>query len=51
MSIAWPYPFSVEYELCKYETQIGAPNLKMCDKCNWNTKKGHTHSVSSYKER
>lgn len=44
-------PFSVEYEFCKYETQIGTPNLKMCDKCNWNPKKEYAHSVSSYKER
>ena len=51
MSIARLCPFSVESEFCKYETQIGTPNLKMCDKCNWNPKKGYTHSVNSYKER
>ena len=50
MSIARPCPFSVESEFCKYETQIGTPNLKMCDKCNWNPKKEQAHSVNSYKE-
>ena len=39
MSIARPCPYSVEYEFCKYEKDIGTPNLKMCDKCNWNPKK------------
>ena len=39
MSIVRPCPYSVEYELCKYEKGIGTPNLKMCDKCNWNPKK------------
>lgn len=51
MSIARPCPFSVESEFCKYETQIGTPNLKMCDKCNWNPKKEQAYSVNSYKER
>ena len=39
MSIARPCPYSVEYGFCKYEKDIGTPNLKMCDKCNWNPKK------------
>ena len=51
MSIAKPCPYSAEYEFCKYETQIGTPNLKMCDKCNWNPRKGYAHAVNSYKER
>ena len=51
MSIVRPCPFLVEYELCKYEKDIGTPNLKMCDKCNWNPKKGYAYSVNSYKER
>ena len=51
MSIVRPCPYSVEYELCKYEKDIGTPNLKMCDKCNWNPKKGYAYAVNSYKER
>ena len=51
MSIARPCPYSVEYGFCKYEKDIGTPNLKMCDKCSWNPRKGYTHSVNSYKER
>lgn len=39
MSIAKPCPYSAEYEFCKYEKDTGTPNLKMCDKCNWNPKK------------
>ena len=33
MGIARPCPYSVEYGFCKYEKDIGTPNLKMCDKC------------------
>ena len=51
MSIAKPCPYSAEYEFCKYEKDTGTPNLKMCDKCNWNPRKGYAHSVNSYKER
>ena len=51
MSIAKPCPYSAEYEFCKYEKDTGTPNLKMCDKCNWNPKKEQAHSVSSYKAR
>ena len=51
MSIAKPCPYSAEYEFCKYEKDIGAPNLKMSDKCNWNPKKEQAHSVSFYKAR
>ena len=51
MSIAKPCPYSAEYEFCKYEKNTGTPNLKMCDKCNWNPRKGYAHSVSSYKAR
>ena len=51
MSIAKPCPYSAEYEFCKYEKDTGTPNLKMCDKCNWNPKKEQAHFVSSYKAR
>ena len=51
MSIAKPCPYSAESEFCKYEKDTGTPNLKMCDKCNWNPKKEQAHSVSSYKAR
>ena len=51
MSIAKPCPYSAEYEFCKYEKNTGTPNLKMCDKCNWNPKKEQAHSASSYKAR
>ena len=51
MSIVKFCPFSVESELCKYEKDIGTPNLKMCNKCNWNSKKEYAHSMNSYKER
>ena len=51
MSIVRPCPYSVEYELCKYEKDIGTLNLKMCDKCSLYPKKGYAHSVNSYKER
>lgn len=50
MSIARPCPYPVEYEFCKYEKDIGIPNLKMCNKCNWNLKKEYAHSVNSYRE-
>ena len=38
MSIVKPCPYSAEYEFCKYEKDTGTPNLKMCDKYNWNPK-------------